>query len=41
MEEWLEKAEKFCTLADASITGILMVLGILALLARAIYLAWK
>jgi hypothetical protein len=29
------------TLLDASITAIVMLLGILALLARAIYLAWR
>jgi hypothetical protein len=41
MKEELGKAAKAFTIADAAFTGILIVLGLVALLARAIYLAWK
>jgi hypothetical protein len=41
MKEELGKAAKAITLADAVGTGILLVLGVVALLARAIYLAWS
>jgi len=37
----IEEFVKKWTLADAAITGVVMVLAILALLARAVYLAWK
>jgi hypothetical protein len=44
MKPWLEKIERAFTLIDSLefvIIGIVMVLGIFALLARAIYLAWN
>jgi len=41
MKEELGKMAKAITLADAICTGILIVLSVIALLARAIYLAWK
>jgi hypothetical protein len=41
MKEWHEKFAKAWMLADAIFTGIVFVLALLVLIARAIYLAWR
>jgi hypothetical protein len=41
MKEELDKAVKTLTIADAVLTGLVIVFAVIALLARAIYLAWK
>jgi hypothetical protein len=41
MKEWLDKAAKAWMQADAIFTGIVIVLVLLVLIARAIYLAWN
>jgi hypothetical protein len=41
MKEELDKAVKTLTITDAVLTGLVIIFAVIALLARAIYLAWK